>query len=131
MQIEISDRTFKRLQKHAQPLVHSTEDIIAKALDALEGRSAKSNDHIDLTEFMTSRPRLKGYLKELKEEVVDKIPGEYFSLGHVYDRLDLLVHRKHVQEPEASARAGLQKLRDYGYIEFCARGHYRKLYPMD
>ena len=126
MQIEISDRTFKRLQKHAQPLVHRTEDIITKALDALEG---KSNDHINLIEFMTSRPRLKGYLKELKEEVVDQIPGEYFSLGHVYDRLDSLVNRKHVREPEASARAGLQKLRDYGYIDFCARGHYRKLYP--
>lgn len=41
-EITIQQATFERLQKHAKPLVDSTDSVISRALDALEQLSAQS-----------------------------------------------------------------------------------------
>lgn len=39
--ITIEHTTFERLQRHAQPLVDSSDAVINRALDALEGHTAE------------------------------------------------------------------------------------------
>jgi hypothetical protein len=129
MKIEIRDETFKRLQRHAIPLRDTPEDVIVKLLDSYERRRTKT---IPLDEFvppdMRPRRRVAGFAGELWELVLMKLPKE-FLIEDVYRHLNVMKkQRPHVKELEAAARAGLQTLRDAGYIEFLDnRGHYRRI----
>jgi hypothetical protein len=62
---------------------------------------------------------LRGFQKELWELVISKMPTTRFTLRDVYARKQPLVAlRPHVKEIDATIRAGLEKLRDRGLIEF-------------
>lgn len=134
MKIELSNRTFKRLQRHAVPLKDSPEDVIVRLLDAFETtRRVKDDKPVPLDEYLPARMRsmprrVSGFAGELWELVIQPLPEE-FSLADVYRHLDPIRERRpHVKELEASARAALQTLRDAGYIEFLDnRGRYRRL----
>ena len=94
----------------------------------------KATEDIDLSDLLDpdlrrTPKRIGGFTSELWELVIDKLPPE-FSLNDVYKHLaPLRKKRPHVKELEASTRAGLQKLRDAGYIEFLNnQGQYRKIF---
>ena len=134
MKIEISDRTFNRLQQHAVPLKDTPEDVIVKLLNAYEKRKRREKPIPGLLDDLLP-PRLRqqrrsvtGFAGELWDLVILKLPKD-FSLAEVYRRLSVIQKKRpHVKELEASARAALQTLRDAGYIEFLDnRGQYRRL----
>ena len=63
----------------------------------------------------------------VREPVVQKLPPT-FGLHDVYEHQQPLVERRpHVQEMEATIRNAMQRLRDMGYVEFLARGEYRRI----
>ena len=130
MKIEISEATFRRLQNHAEPLVDTVEDVIVTLLEHFE--STQENSIVLETiggEQMSDRKlrRLSGFRKELWELVIQRLPV-VFSLHDVYKHQEPLVQKRpHVREMEASIRAGLQRLRDMGYLEFLERGEYRRV----
>lgn len=132
MKIKVSESTFKRLQKHATPLIDNVEDVILKMLDAYEGKKARKQQTTGpggpSPAATQPPPRLKGFAKELWDLVICEIPAQTFSIQDVYDKQGPLKERRaHIQELEASIRTALQKLRDAGYIEFLDnRGQYRK-----
>ena len=133
MKIELSDETFRRLQGLAEPLVDSVEDVIVRLIKGYEGSggvklAAQPPPTPPRTQNVQSLSELRGFQKELWELVILKMPTERFSLRDVYARMQPLVDRRpHVKEIEASMRAGLEKLRDKGYVEFIDnRGQYRR-----
>ena len=133
VRIDVSEQTFKRLQRHAVPLKDTPEDVIMKLIDAYEGKKSRTaTKTISLDEFlpeeMRTKRRVTGFANELWELVITKLPKE-FLLADVYRHMDTIRRKRpHVRELEASARAALQTLRDAGYIEFLDnRGQYRKV----
>jgi hypothetical protein len=133
IRIDVSEQTFKRLQRHAVPLKDTPEDVIVKLIDSFEkasGRSPAKTISLDefLPEEMRPKRRVTGFASELWELVVKKLPEE-FLLADVYRHLAVIRQKRpHVKELEASARAALQTLRDAGYIEFLDnRGQYRRV----
>jgi hypothetical protein len=136
MRIDISDRTFARLQARAAPLVDSVDDVIVKLLDATEGSKAASrvtqtspSGSVKPAANRADPTSLRGFQKELWDLVISKMPFETFTLRDVYDRkAPLVTLRPNVQEIEASIRGTLERLRDRNFIEFVDnRGNYRKL----
>jgi hypothetical protein len=133
MRIELSDETFQRLQRLAEPLIDSVEDVIIKAIEVYEQRGdAKMKPLSPATprqiQSIQTPLELRGFQRELWEMIISKMPTQRLSLRDVYARKQPLVERRpHVKEIEASIRAGLEKLRDKGYIEFIDnRGQYRR-----
>ncbi len=122
MKIEISDATFARLQRHAQPLLDTSDSIICRLLDAYEPTShperprPTSHDHLTVNE------------RDLWDLVIARLPTN-FSLDDVYQRQQAYAARRpHITAVEASIRATLQCLRDSGYVEFVNNnGRYRRL----
>lgn len=60
--IRITQRTWERLKKHATPLVHTANDVVEMALEALEGQARKRGTLVHAREFgsakkKSSRPR--------------------------------------------------------------------------
>ncbi len=133
MVLEVSDTTFKRLQRHAVPLVDSVEDVLVRLLDHFENsyqqKEVIMNNSTSRAVLSDQFEPLRGLQRELWELVIMKMPNQRFSLRDVYDRMAPLVKlRPQVQEIEASIRAALEKLRDKGFIEFIDnRGQYRRL----
>ena len=142
MHIEVSESTFSRLQANATPLVDTVDAVIVRLLDAYEKKETKviTTHQIEASsksaaevpgnvQKMIARMQLKGFLKELWELVIVKMPLDRFTLRDVYERKGPLVElRPHVKEIDASIRAGLEKLRDRELLEFVDnRGTYRRL----
>jgi hypothetical protein len=135
MRIEVSDNTFARLQTRATPLVDTVDDVITRLLDADERKGSTMANPVPSTpDVMMLQARvnthdLRGFLRELWELVISRMPFDRFTLRDVYERKEPLVAlRPHVKEIEASIRAGLEKLRDRSMIEFVDnRGTYRRL----
>lgn len=144
MKIEVSDATFERLQRLAVPLVDTVESVIIRLIDDAEGKQnmqpetrAKPRADVDrlvaeiVRKFGTPPVKdaaLKGFQRELWEQVILKIPTDRFSLRDVYARQGVLkTGRPDVKEMEASIRHSLQVLRDKGFISFCSRGEYERI----
>ncbi len=137
MKVEVSEQTFRRLQSLAEPLVDSVEDVIVRLLDSAVAEEAEHTpaQAIDASKkrFMAGkREPLYGFRKELWELVIEKLPIE-FSLDDVYKHQGVLKKlRPHVSEMEPTIRNALQRLRDMDYLEFVARGQYRRIFePSD
>jgi hypothetical protein len=133
VKIEISEQAFKRLQRHAVPLLETVEDVIVKLLDAYEGKRVRETVPRNLLDdllppHMRPKRRVAGFAGDLWELVILKLP-ERFSLADVYKNIHVIgKKRPHVKELEAAARASLQTLRDAGYVEFLDnRGEYRRV----
>ena len=134
MDIQLSERTFQRLQGLAEPLVDTVEDVILRLLGNPGGNGGVKSPSTrpptrPLAHNTPALSALRGFQRELWELVILKMPTERFSLRDVYERKQPLVElRPHVKEMEAVIRGTLEKLRDKGYIEFIDnRGHYRRL----
>lgn len=136
MELNLSETTFRRLQGLAEPFVDSPEDVILRLIDAYEGNkggrklaSATLNQKNTRLDKAPASYELRGFQNELWKLVIGPMPTTRFSLQDVYARKEPLVAlRPHVKEIEASIRAGLEKLRDKGFIEFIDnRGQYRRL----
>jgi hypothetical protein len=142
VRVELSDGTFKRLQALAIPLVDSVEDVIVKLLDQSVSRAltasgvqaarvpsepAKSPVEARLSASSTQQSAIDGFQRELWDEVILKLPKQ-FTLSQVYRYQEPLV-RLHPDNRamDATIRAGLQRLRDAGYLEFVSRGNYKRL----
>jgi hypothetical protein len=126
MHIEISERTFKRLQERSEPLVDTPESVIIRLLDNYETKTTHSS------EYISSRKQeydLRGLQRELWDLVISQMPLESFTLQDIYAREEPLVKRRpNVKDLRASIREALQKLRNKGYIEFVNNnGKYRRL----
>lgn len=122
MKIEISETTFKRLQKLANPLVDTPDSIISRLIEAYD------------PPLQQQRPRLRSQApltqteRDLWETIIRHLPQTFF-LQDVYDRKQAFLERRpHLQEVEAAIRATLQSLRNKGFIEFIDnQGQYRRL----
>jgi hypothetical protein len=68
--IKVSEATWERLQKHAEPFVHAPEDIVNLALDALERKTAK-------TPTVTAHTPVRGRLTRSSNE---KLPQREFRM---------------------------------------------------
>lgn len=138
VRVELSEGTFRRLQAMAVPLVDSVEDVIVRLLDQSDSKSATGKTPVagvaaEVTRGsgqaaqVTPGVALDGFQRELWELVIMKLPKE-FMLSQVYRYQEPLV-RRHPENKamDATIRAGLQRLRDAGYLEFVSRGNYRRL----
>ena len=142
VRVELSDGTFKRLQALAIPLVDSVEDVIVKLLDQSVSRAstasgvqaarvlsepAKLPVEARLPASSAQQSAIDGFQRELWDEVILKLPKQ-FTLSQVYRHQEPLV-RLHPDNKamDATIRAGLQRLRDAGYLEFVSRGNYKRL----
>ena len=47
--IRITQRTWERLKKHATPLVHTANDVVEMALEALDGQVKKARNACSCT----------------------------------------------------------------------------------
>jgi hypothetical protein len=133
VKVDLSDGTFGRLQALAVPLIDSVEDVIVRLLDQSDSKtlSGVSRATPVAAEVTSSTARasgsLDGFRRELWEEVIMKLPKQ-FLLSEVYRHQEPLL-RLHPENKamDATIRAGLQRLRDAGYLEFVSRGNYRRL----
>jgi predicted transcriptional regulator len=94
--IRISDATWERMKTHARPLEDTPEDIVRRALDALEGRSTKSERPV-----RQGRPKAKDTGKKLPQKefrepllIVLKRLGGSGSLDQVRSLIEPLVAAK-------------------------------------
>ena len=146
MKIEISDKTFERLQKQAKPLIHTVEDVLVILLDFYEGEKGEFvnkgndteintnggvNEHVksgSVEVSNTSPIELRGFQKDLWELIIEPMPSDIFSLQDIYKKQKPLEEKHpHIREFEAAIRATLQKLKVKGCVEFIERGRYRRL----
>lgn len=129
MKVDMTERTFRRLQKHAVPLRDNVEDVIVKLLDAYEAKKKPETANLDdlLPRDFRQRRKVAGFAGELLNLILT-LPEE-FSLAEVYRNMGpLKKQRPHVKELEASVRAALQTLRDAGHLQFLDnRGQYRRV----
>jgi hypothetical protein len=129
MTIEIEETTFVRLQKLARPLIDSVDDVIVRLLDNCESGQSPHPTNVATREEDGDSHSLRGFQRELWELVIAPMSVTRFTLQDVYARKQPLIERRpHVQEIDASIRAGLEKLRDKGFLEFVDnRGTYKRL----
>lgn len=129
MKIEVSESTFKKLQELSEPLVDTSDAVIIRLIDHFNKETKPMKCFTETNHNNVTFHDLRGFQKELWEEVISRIPFETFSLTDVYERKKPLVDKRpHVKEIEASIRGTLEKLRDKGYIKFVDnRGRYQKL----
>lgn len=83
--IRISDKTWERLKKHAEPFVHSPDDVVNIALDALENAETKSSQlgagtsssiavtAVAAAQVVQSRPGKKLPQKEFRKPLLETL----------------------------------------------------------
>ena len=55
--IRITQRTWERLKKHATPLVHTANDVVEMALEALDGQVRKRGTRVHAREFRSAKKK--------------------------------------------------------------------------
>jgi hypothetical protein len=60
--IRITQRTWERLKKHATPLIHTANDVVEMALEALDGQVRKrgTRTHVHAREFRPAKKKSRG-----------------------------------------------------------------------
>ena len=57
--IRITQRTWERLKKHATPLVHTANDVVEMALEALDGQVRKRGTRVHAREFQIGKEKIQ------------------------------------------------------------------------
>ena len=127
MKIEVSDAIFSRLQKHATPLVDSVEDVIVKLIDFYDKGNKSQPTQMSRTfaedmrgDLLQVPPKpLKGFKLHLLGVLKVTLKKRVFSLDDVYAHKSILQAKyPNNNNIKAAIRAGLQELRDLGYVRF-------------
>jgi hypothetical protein len=129
MKIEVSQHNYTRLQRHGRTFEDSPDSVVGRLLDYYEERNGPRLEASQVPISPHGVTDLRGFQKELWELVIMPMPNPTFSLTDVYAREKVLEEKRpHVKELRASIRAGLENLRDKGYLQFVDnRGRYRRL----
>jgi hypothetical protein len=89
--IRITQRTWERLKKHATPLVHTANDVVEMALEALEGQARKRGTLVHAREFgsakkKSSRPKAGARPLPLKQFRASLLDALFRQDGRAYSR---------------------------------------------
>jgi len=75
--IRISDQTWERMKGHARPLEDTAEDIVVRALNALDRLEGKST------------PKIKAKPRKIDQSRAEKTPQKYFRMPLLKALLEL------------------------------------------